>query len=103
MHLNYNFLICYMPHDIEVFSAGCPLCREVVDLIAVGKCAGCSLTEYNLTNSSPELKQKIRGYGIKVVPTVIIDGTIKIEGRPDFPFICDENLYQFLKEKYPLK
>jgi predicted DsbA family dithiol-disulfide isomerase len=32
-----------------------------------------------------EIKVKMRDYGIKAVPTTVIDGNIKVLGTPDFP------------------
>jgi hypothetical protein len=43
-----------------------------------------------------------RQYGVRVVPTVIIDGEVKIEGRPDIPFVCSDEMYAHFKERYPL-
>jgi predicted DsbA family dithiol-disulfide isomerase len=40
-----------------------------------------------------EIKVKMRDYGIKAVPTTIIDGNIKVVGIPDFPWISGEDLY----------
>ena len=50
-----------------------------------------------------EIKVKMKDYGVKAVPTMIIDGNIKVVGIPDFPWICGEDLYKKLKNKYPLK
>ena len=87
-----------MAHRIEVFSASCPLCNKVVDEIEAGKCAECQLIVYNL----PEGLEFARKYGVRVVPTVIIDGEVKIEGRPDIPFVCSDETYAHFKEHYPL-
>jgi Thioredoxin domain len=87
-----------MPHKIEVFSAGCPLCNGVVDEIEAGRCAGCQLIVYDLSENS----ELARTFGVRVVPTVIIDGEVKIEGRPDIPFVCSEETYAHFKERYPL-
>ena len=87
-----------MPHRIEVFSADCPLCNKIVDEIEVGKCAGCQLTVYDIS----ENLDLARGYGVRVVPTVVIDGEVKIEGRPDIPFVCDDETYAHFKKRYPL-
>lgn len=38
-----------------------------------------------------------------MVPTVIIDDEVKIEGRPDIPFVCSEETYAHFREHYPLK
>src|SRR5438445_13651077 len=87
-----------MAHRIEVFSASCPLCNKVVDEIEAGKCAECQLIVYNL----PEGLEFARKYGGRVVPTVIIDGEFKIEGRPDIPFVCSVESYAHFTERYPL-
>ncbi len=87
-----------MPHRIEVFTGNCPLCREVVDEIEAGKCAGCQLVVLNISESMVLAKR----YGVKVIPTVIIDGEVKIEGRPDIPFVCSEETYTHYKQRYPL-
>ena len=50
-----------------------------------------------------EVKVKMKEYGVKAVSTTIIDGKIKIVGIPDFPWICGEDLYNKLRNKYPLK
>ena len=49
-----------------------------------------------------EVKKKMKDYGITSVPTTIIDGSIKVIGVPDFPWICGDDLYQKLKGEYPL-
>jgi len=38
-----------------------------------------------------------------VVPTVIIDDEVKIEGRPDIPFVCSAETYAHFRQYYPLK
>jgi hypothetical protein len=50
-----------------------------------------------------EIKVKMRDYGVKAVPTTIIDGKIKVVGIPDFPWICGEDLYTTLKRDYSIK
>jgi glutaredoxin 3 len=89
-------------HTIEIFSANCPLCKHVIDNIEIGKCEGCNQTVYNVNIITDKIKSKIRDYGIKAVPSIIIDGKIKLVGIPDFPWICSEDLYDKLKKEYPL-
>lgn len=50
-----------------------------------------------------DLKLKMKEYGIKAVPTTIIDGKIKVVGIPDFPWVCGDDLYTKLKKDYRLK
>lgn len=88
-----------MQHRLEVFSAKCPLCTEVVKEIEVGKCAGCELIVHDISEDM-ELARK---FDVRVVPTTIIDGEIRIEGKPDIPFICSDETYRHFREHYPLR
>jgi protein-disulfide isomerase len=90
-------------HTIEIFSAGCPLCKHLTHEAEIGKCKGCSQTIYDIDNMTEEIRRKMRDYGVTSVPTTIIDGNIKVVGIPDFPWICDDELYQKLNREYPLK
>jgi len=81
-----------------VFSSGSPLCVEIIDQIEAGKCAGCQLTVYDVSKNTSLIPE----YGIRVTPTIIIDGEVKIEGRPDIPFVCSDETYAHFKERYPL-
>ena len=87
-----------MPHRIEIFSGSCPLCDSIVHVIEAGKCAGCQLTVYGIA----ENLDLARNYGVRVVPTVVIDGEVKIEGKPDIPFVCDDETYSHFKKRYPI-
>jgi glutaredoxin 3 len=87
-------------HTIEVFSANCPLCKHITDDIQIGKCEGCSQTVYDVNNMTEDIKSKMKKYGVKAVPTTIIDGEIKVVGIPDFPWICGDELYTKLKQDY---
>ena len=90
-------------HSIEIFSANCPLCRLVTDDISIGKCEDCSQTIYDVNNMTSDVKLKMKEYGVKAVPTTIIDGKIKVVGIPDFPWICRDDLFKKLKREHPLK
>ncbi|MFL6472924.1 MAG: thioredoxin family protein [Nitrososphaeraceae archaeon] len=87
-------------HTIEIFSANCPLCKHIVEDVEIGRCEGCKQIVYDLNNMTEDVKTKMKNYGVKAVPTTIIDGNIKIEGIPDFPWICGEDLFQKLKHDY---
>ena len=45
---------------------------------------------------------KLKQYRIRCVPTLVIDGRIKLEGKPEFALICDEEMYRFLEERYSM-
>jgi hypothetical protein len=90
-------------HTIEIFSANCPLCRHITDDIEIGKCKGCNQIVYYVNHMTEEVKQKMKIFDVKAVPTTIIDGKIKVVGIPDFPWICSEELYKKVKREYPLE
>ena len=90
-------------HTIEIFSANCPLCKHITDDIEIGKCEGCNQIVYDVNNMTEEIKVKMKDYGVKAVPTTIIDGKIKIIGIPDFPWICGEDLYKKLVREHSFK
>jgi hypothetical protein len=105
-HLNYIDAfrnIMKQHYTIEIFSANCPLCKHITDSIEIGKCEGCNQIVYDVNNMTEEIKQKMKVFDVKAVPTTIIDGKIKVVGIPDFPWICSEDLYGKLKKDYPLK
>jgi glutaredoxin 3 len=90
-------------HTIEIFSANCPLCKHITEDIQMGKCAVCNQTVYDVNDMTDETKVKMKEYGVKAVPTTIIDSKIKVVGIPDFPWICGEDLYKKLKSEYLLE
>jgi len=91
-----------MSHHIEIFTGKCHLCKKVVDIVTIGKCATCKMDVTSVNAENPETAEKVKDYGITAVPTIVIDGRIKIVGIPDFPWFCGEEFYKFLDEKYPL-
>ena len=62
---------------IEIFGAGCPLCKDTVTAVrkAVATC-GCDVIERSVTS------EEAKRYGIKAVPTIVIDGQIAFERKP---------------------
>ncbi len=90
-------------HVIEVFSSGCPLCRETIEMVEFGKCRDCKMIIHDVVNPSQETREKMRMYNVNAVPTIVIDGVIKVVGVPDFPWICGDEFYKMLRERFPLK
>jgi len=72
-------------------------------MIAVGRCAECKLDVYEIRESYQQLLTKINDYKIKAVPTIVIDGKIKIEGLPEFNFICSKELYEWLEKEFSFR
>jgi hypothetical protein len=71
-----------MPNQrrIEVFTAGCPLCDETLTLVqqAVADC-GCEVVERRC--SGTECCDEAKRYGVRAMPTVVVDGAIVFEGK----------------------
>jgi hypothetical protein len=65
---------------IEVFTAGCPLCNETLELVkqAVSAC-GCEVVEKRCTET--HCCDEAKRYGVRAMPTVVADGQIMFEGR----------------------
>jgi len=90
-------------HTIEIFSADCPLCKELTDIIQIGKCEGCKQVIYDVNIMSDDIKTKMKDYEIKAAPTTIIDDKIKVVGIPDFPWVCGDELYKKLNKEFAIK
>lgn len=64
--------------NVEVFTAGCPVCEDTVKMVKDLACESCEVTVYNLNEvcDSGECLEKVNQYGIKRTPTVVVDGKI---------------------------
>lgn len=73
-----------MEHKIEVFTAGCDLCKETLEVIRKTACSECTITEYNIREKceSEICIKKAKEYNVKAVPTIVIDEKTLIEGKP---------------------
>ncbi len=85
-------------HTFEIFSANCPLCKNV----EIRKQEGCTQKVYDVNNITVEIQEKMTRYGITAVPTTVIDGKYKVVGIPDFPLVCGEDLFKKLQKEYLL-
>jgi hypothetical protein len=88
---------------IQVFSDGCSDCLNHIDNVEVGKCAGCHLEVHLFDPNSNSENLLISKYGIITHPTTIIDDEIKVEGIPNFYWLCGDEFYDELREKYALE
>jgi hypothetical protein len=59
---------------VEVFTAGCPVCQGVVDIVNELACPHCDVTFYNLNQN--EGVDLARAYGVTAVPAVAVDGAL---------------------------
>jgi exopolyphosphatase/pppGpp-phosphohydrolase len=63
---------------VEVFTAGCLICDEVVNLVKSIACPSCEVQVYDLREgcATNECRDKARRYGITAVPAVAVNGVL---------------------------
>lgn len=59
---------------IEVFSAGCSVCRQTVELVKHIACDSCEISVLDMHDAN--VATRAETLGIKSVPAVVIDGKI---------------------------
>lgn len=59
---------------IEIFSAGCSLCRETIDLIHKTAAPSCEIIVHDMQKE--EVIRRAKSLGIQTVPAVVIDGVL---------------------------
>ena len=92
-----------MPHTIEIFSADCPLCKNVIKDVENGKCPDCTEIIYDINKKTDEIEHKMKKYGITAVPTTVMDGKFKVVGTPNFTWKCGTELDKKLEQEYSIK
>lgn len=60
--------------QIEIFSAGCPVCQEAIDLVNKLACQSCQVEVLDINH--PDIVEKAKQYGVKSVPAVAVDGEL---------------------------
>jgi len=69
---------------VELFSAGCPVCRQAEQLVRQIACDSCQIEVLDMHDA--DVAKRAEALGIKSVPAVVIDGKVAscCEGRgPD--------------------
>jgi len=60
--------------QIEIFSAGCSVCTEAIEMIKRTACPSCEVTILDMRD--PDIARRAKSLGIRAVPAVVIDGTL---------------------------
>lgn len=63
-----------MKRKIEVFSAGCPVCKDAVDMVNRMKCESCEVSVLDMND--PSVADRAKTLAIRSVPAVVIDGKL---------------------------
>ena len=59
---------------VEVFTAGCPVCQGVVEMVNELACPHCDVDIYNLNQN--EGVEKAKTYGVNAVPSIAVNGEL---------------------------
>ena len=59
---------------IEIFSAGCSVCAETIDLVNEIACPSCEISVLDMKDET--VAERARSLGVKSVPAVAIDGRL---------------------------
>ena len=63
-----------MKRKIEIFSAGCPLCTDTVNLVSNLACSSCEVSVLDMNDDTTA--NRAESLGIKTVPSVVVDGQL---------------------------
>ena len=59
---------------VEVFSAGCAVCTDTIEMVQRVACPSCVVTVLDMR--APAVARRAKDLGIRSVPAVVIDGTL---------------------------
>lgn len=59
---------------IEIFSAGCGVCEEAIEMVNQLACLSCEVRVLDM--GDPEVAKRARSLGIRSVPAVVVDGRL---------------------------
>jgi glutaredoxin len=60
--------------QIEVFSAGCPVCEDTIALVQRLACSSCEVTVLDV--NKPDVAARAKQLGIRSVPAVTVNGRL---------------------------
>lgn len=59
---------------VEIFTAGCSACTDVVDLAKEVACSSCEVTVLDMNDA--EIARRAKALGIRTVPSVVVNGKL---------------------------
>jgi len=63
-----------MKRQVEIFTAGCPVCEPVVKDVQEMACGSCEVRVYDLNKE--EGAEKAKEYNIRSLPAVVVNGEL---------------------------
>ncbi len=59
---------------VEIFSAGCPICEETVELVKSITCPSCDVAVLDM--HEPAVVAKAKSIGVRTLPAVVVEGRL---------------------------
>jgi glutaredoxin len=59
---------------IELFSAGCPVCKDAINLVNKLACKSCEVSVLDMNR--PEIAERAKTLGIRSIPAIVVDGKL---------------------------
>ncbi|MDZ7804930.1 thioredoxin family protein [Thiohalophilus sp.] len=59
---------------IEIFSAGCPVCRDTINLVNQLACSSCEISVLDMNDS--DTAARAQSLGVRSVPAVAVNGEL---------------------------
>ncbi|MCI0409768.1 MAG: hypothetical protein L0191_14600 [Acidobacteria bacterium] len=59
---------------VEIFSAGCAVCEEAIQMVRNLACPSCELSVLDMR--SPAVTERARSFGIRSVPAVVVESRL---------------------------
>ena len=59
---------------VEIFSAGCPVCREAIELVNSMACVSCDVTVLDMKDRV--VADRAKALGVRSVPAIAINGKL---------------------------
>ena len=61
-------------HKIEVFNAGCAVCREAIEMVKRNACESCEVMVLDMNDAN--IADRAKKLGVRSLPAVVIDGKL---------------------------
>ena len=67
-----------MKRQVEIFTANCPVCDPVVQMVKELACDNCEITTYDLVKQCDDKSclSKLKEYGVKKLPAIVVNGKL---------------------------
>jgi glutaredoxin 3 len=59
---------------VEIFSAGCPVCQEAIELVNRVACASCDVTVLDMKDRA--VADRAKALGVRSLPAIVVNGNL---------------------------